>query len=404
MRSSSAVHGAWAEILEPRISLQIRLSQSMRIPDFLLFILIGLNGGLPALGGTTTAGELAAIPLTVLGFMRPPERGWRQNLGVTALVCAIFLWSLTSAISNDLYSYTRLGHIALYCLILLFLAEGRLDVLAAARGAAVGLLIGIPYGILRMGADGYAGRLAGILGDPNAAGYYLLTLGLVYIGLENSKRRSIAIGLILAVGIVLTWSRTTLLATFLIVVWWLLPQRANIALRLLAMGIIYRIASNVSESLKQWGVFADREGSDALRARLLPAEQHLVSEKAWIGHGPGTVSVELEGQFRYFHSSYLLLRAEGGWILFGVMIALVVVAAWALLRSREERPNVALEGALIAPLICGLNIGNVFLDFPTAVAIGVGLWWANAPASTPTSQDPGSAVNSLGASQRRWNV
>jgi len=140
--------------------------------------------------------------------------------------------------------------------------------------------------------------------------------------------------------------------------------------------------------MKNQGVFADRQGSDNLRELIYPLEQQIVSSNPLTGHGPGTLTIQLEQQSFFFHSSYLLLRAEGGWILFTLMLATMLVVALKLARPASGIRNKVLEAALLVPLICALNLGNVFLDFPVAVALGAALWWAGAPRDGQADDPP----------------
>ena len=81
----------------------------------------------------------------------------------------------------------------------LVIGSGRVDVPAALRGSVIGLIIAGIQGIATWGAGTYSGRLTGWLGDPNAAGYYVLVLGLCYLSIEHRRRRRIVIGTILLV-------------------------------------------------------------------------------------------------------------------------------------------------------------------------------------------------------------
>ncbi len=110
----------------------------------------------------------------------------------------------------------RLLHLGLYVALALAAAQGRFHTRSMAKGLGVGLLVSAAAYYAGYGT-GYPGRLAGLMADPNAAGYMLTTLGcLALAGLRGQPdarpprpapvRR-----------VVLTYSRTSLLAVGLIV-------------------------------------------------------------------------------------------------------------------------------------------------------------------------------------------
>lgn len=381
-----ATSAAWADLTEPVVGLPARLSRSGRIPDFLLFVCITNNDfEFPGLG--TTIGEVAAIPLVLLSLARRAERGWSRIGAPALLVTALGGWFLLSGVINHQIPPFRIGHMALYCAVILFMACGRIDVVAAASGIGVGLVIGTVYGYATFGSD-YPGRMTGSLGDPNGAGYVLITLGLVYLGLETRRGRRLVVGLATVAGIVGTFSRTTFLAAGMAALWILMPPRVPVAVKGAITAVLFTQVTTVAESMKNQGVFADRQGSDNLRELIYPLEQQIVSSNPLTGHGPGTLTIQLEQQSFFFHSSYLLLRAEGGWILFTLMLATMLVVALRLARPASGIRNKVLEAALLVPLICALNLGNVFLDFPVAVALGAALWWAGAPRDGQADDPP----------------
>lgn len=376
---SASLSQTWQRLTDPLRGLPERLEDSSRISDFLLFVAIGLNGGLMV--GPTTVGEIAAIPIVVLALFRRPERGWAPLGGSGLLVVVLGGWFLLSAVLAGTFPITRLGHVALYCALILVIGSGRVDVPAALRGSVVGLIIAGIQGVVTWGAGTYSGRLTGWLGDPNAAGYYVLVLGLCYLSIEHRRRRRIVIAAILLVLIVLTLSRTTLLGLGLVGLWVFLPARVPLSAKSALVFVLFTRISSIAESMKTTGVFAERGGSDELREQILPLEQALVARRPMIGHGPGTLTVTLDGDNWFFHSSYLLLRAEGGWILFVIMMAVIAAVAWRLAHPVSGLHNKVLEGAILGTMVCAINLGNVFLDYPLAVALGAALWWASAPRS-----------------------
>ena len=70
----------------------------------------------------------------------------------------------------------RLLHLGLYVGLALAAAQGRFHTRSMAKGLGVGLLVSAAAYYAGYGT-GYPGRLAGLMADPNAAGYILTTLG-----------------------------------------------------------------------------------------------------------------------------------------------------------------------------------------------------------------------------------
>ncbi len=88
------------------------------------------------------------------------------------------------------------------------------------------------------------------------------------------------------------------------------------------------------------------------------------------GTGPGTAKVQLSENVRlFFHSSYLALRAEGGWIALVCLMALLVILFWRLLWLGKQR-SPWLEVAIIVLLTCATNIGEALLTLQAAVVLG----------------------------------
>ena len=96
--------------------------------------------------------------------------------------------------------------------------------------------------------------------------------------------------------VVLTYSRTSLLAVALIVA---LGGHRPAARGLLGVGAAGRDDLGRHQrpvSLQTLGPFSDRSGSDALRTRIVKLEELQIADAPWYGHGPGTSWVDVQGQ------------------------------------------------------------------------------------------------------------
>lgn len=130
--------------------------------------------------------------------------------------------------------------------------------------------------------------------------------------------------------------------------------------------------SGASETLTG-DAFADREGSDQLRERIYELELVQVAVNPLVGQGVGAAKVDLGGMTFFFHSSYLALRAEAGWVGLSIVAALLGMVFLRLIALPRERRNYLYEAALIGVAVCAINLGEVFLALPAALAIGISM-------------------------------
>jgi hypothetical protein len=335
--------------------------------DFLLFAMLPMAqleiGGLPV-------PELAMVTAIFVGMWRRPFPGRRLPAWLFILLPALLGWMVVSAQQNHLTPYRRLLHLVLYIAIAFFAAQGRFSVRSMAPGLASGLLVSAAAYYAGYGTD-YEGRLAGLMADPNSAGFLLTVLGCIALaGLKPGWRRNL-VGLAILVAVLLTYSRTSLLAVLLILVWSLIGRRLSTGLGVaLLAGMVYAIA-RFPDSLKQIGPFADRAGSDALRGRIVAQEEIKIAEAPWLGNGPGTSKVEVLGQSFFFHNSYVALQNEGGRIALALLVLAGLAALIGLVRLDSRLRNHWYEAALIAVAVCAINLGEVLLELPTALALGM---------------------------------
>ena len=264
----------------------------------------------------------------------------------------------------------RLLHLALYVAVALMAAQGRFHTRSMAKGLAFGLLVSAAAYYADYGTS-YEGRLAGLMADPNAAGYMLTTLGaLALAGLPGSRMR-VPLGLLLVVAVVLTYSRTSLLALALIVVWVIIGRKLAVSFGALLLAAMIWVVTNIPVTLQTFGPFEDRIGSDVLRARIVKLEELQISDAPWYGHGPGSSWVEVQGQIFFFHNSYLSIHNEGGRVAQLLIVVVGAAALVALLSLRPELRNPWYEAAIIAVAVCAVNLGEVLLELPAALALGM---------------------------------
>ncbi len=292
---------------------------------------------------------------------------------VGGLVSLLTMLTLTSYL-HDLAPYRRLLHVLLYLVLATLLASGRIHIKSAARGLAIGLIISIAMSIAGFGPDNYGERLTGYLGDPNAGGYVVAVLGLVALGLGPRGRLRYLLIFFAVAAVVLTYSRTTLLAAAFAVVWLLIGRRVNVWAGALLVGAMVYVVGHIPPQLTLFGPFSDRGGSDLLRQRIIAQEHVDIAHAPLIGNGAGTATVNLQGDVFFYHSSYLALQAEGGMVCLVILVGVIVLTFFSIARMPREMRNGWLEASLIALMVCAVNVGEILLELPAAVALGMAIW------------------------------
>ena len=341
--------------------------------DFVAFFAMGFPVlVLPGIG--LPVNEVAPLIVCLLAANRVSTSRERIPFWFSGgLVAVLTMLTLTSYL-HDLTPSRRLLHVLLYLVLATLLASGRIHIPSAARGLAVGLCTSITMSIAGFGPDNYAGRLTGYLGDPNAGGYVVAVLGLVALGLGPRGRiRWLLIFLALS-AVVLTYSRTTLLAVAFAVVWLLIGRRVSVWAGALLVGAMVYVVGHIPPQLTLFGPFSDRGGSDLLRQRIIAQEHVDISHSPIIGNGAGTATVDLQGDVFFYHSSYLALQAEGGVVCLVLLVGVIVLTFLSIARMPRDMRNGWLEASLIALMVCAVNVGEILLELPSAIAIGMAMW------------------------------
>jgi hypothetical protein len=153
--------------------------------------------------------------------------------------------------------------------------------------------------------------------------------------------------------------------------WVLIARRVRPVVSVPGVALVLLSASWLTDEVRLIGPFAERAGSDALRQRIVELEHVRIDAAPWYGSGPGTSTVDVEGATFFFHNSYLGLRNEAGWVAVVLLVLLGLCLLWSLASGPVASRNLWVEGALISVAACALNLGEVLLELPAAVAIGV---------------------------------
>lgn len=352
-----------------------------RALEFVLFGSMGFASitlhGLPL-------GELALGLVTLVALTKRPTRVPPTLL--ISLILAIPAWMLVVSPIDHVTPYRRLLHLFLWALLAVCIGQGRIHMQTMARGLAAGMVVALGAGLLGvtahtyLGAIGYAGRLTGFVGDPNVAGFYMLVLGLVACAYMGSRKQVLLFLVVATPLLLLTLSRTSLFAAAVCLLWLLIGHRVSSAFGVAALGAVVYAIAHFPARLKQIGPFRDRNGSDQLRERIDQGSALLVHSAGLTGHGPGTSHVpDGAGDFYFFHNSYESVINEGGWIGFAIVLALLVIAMLYLTRMPLKYRNGWVEAALISAAVVAINLGEVLLELPTAIALGAAAFHLSRP-------------------------
>lgn len=313
--------------------------------------------------------------LVVVYAYAAPQRVRIDRLGalpIWLVLCALAIpvWFVITSILNGDPDLRRILNISLYAAVILVLSGLRLDSRSIRVGLSFAVVLGIIFGVLLLPQSSYVGRMTGPLGDPNSAGFIIAVYGA--LALPGIRRQKYKVGFLLlsVLGVLLTQSRTSMLALLTMMLWILLNRFLKVWVSVpFVLGAFVWVTS-MADSLTG-DAFQNRAGSDQLRDRIFQVEIQQVDVRPWIGQGAGSASIKLEGYSFFFHNSYLALRAEAGWIGLGLVMLLFVVIFFSLLRLPRDRRSLTCEASLIGAAICALNLGEVLLALPVAVALGI---------------------------------
>lgn len=381
--------------LGPTETAEQKADRETRITDFLLFA--GLPLAAVAVPGTgAPVNELAAIAIVALSLVRSPNTQRRVPPWLILGLAGILTMLVLSSLFHDLTPVRRVAHVAAYAGLVWALATGRVSLLSAARGLALSLAVCVLHGIATLGASAYEGRLTGVLNDPNAAAFMLVTLGAVSVPHLRSPQLRLALVAILVLGVVLTFSRTGLLAVVFGALWILVGRRLRILGAGLAVAGLVYVVSSLPDDLRLFGPFAARTGSDELRERIADLEADKLAHAPWYGNGPGTATVDVDGDTFFFHNSYLAVLNEGGWPTLFLVVALLAGAFLLLSRAARDGDRQAIwaQVGIIGVLVCAVNLGEVLLDLPTAVVLGFAVSTALRKVHPPSSAAGGESGGS----------
>ena len=345
--------------------------QSVRILDFFAFACLPLT--MIDVGGLGPINAAAALCLAGACLLRRPPTALRTPLWVVVLLGLFMTYLFANSLLLDVVNTKRMIRLVAWALIIVFLATGHIDIRSAAKGLAASMTVAVIHGLITFNQSSYAGRLTGVLGDPNTAGMECLVFGcLGVMGISRRRWKYLYIAT-MSVGVLMVFSRTTLVALVAVLLWTFIGRRLGWVLGYAMLAVLTVAITSIPHKSSIFGPFEGRSGSDALRERIDAAATALVEQSPLRGHGLGTAMVELQNQLFFFHNSFVAMACEGGWIAVVLFMLLAGVVFTALLRLPKAARNPWVEAAFVGSFICGLSLGEVLLTFGMASTLGFAL-------------------------------
>jgi len=376
----SRVDSPWS-LSDRTIARADEADREIRISDFVLMAILPVRSvevnGIPLLEAYgIPLNELAMAALVGLCLLRPARGGTKLPGLLVLLIGALLALLVYSGVANEVDWTRRMGHVAVVLGLVWAGGTGRLSLRSVGTGLATGLIAVIGLALFEIGGDKYPGRLTGFLADPNAGVYFIAVLGTLAIFFCDERTTvRVAVAVPIAAGLVLTYSRTGLLAGAFVLIWVVLGRRLTLIRgAVLAVGMVWAV-SHIPDNLAIIGPFSDRSGSDSLRKRISAQERVALVDMPWYGNGPGTGTVNVRDLEFFFHNSYLATRQEGGW---GALLLVLALLSFTFLRLSglargHDLTAAGAQGAIIATGVMALTLGEVLLDTPTWVAIALAL-------------------------------
>ena len=266
----------------------------------------------------------------------------------------------------------RIAHLFLFLSLAGFIASGRIRSTNIVRAIFVGLFIGVMTGmaVFSLGVSNYEGRLTGTFGDPNVASMIAAGLGMIGYAIVKSPSRKRLILIMLVTIVIFSLSRTGALALGMGLIWIFGAHKLPRVVMISALIATVYVAISLPPSIQNVGIYSIHNSADSLRSLIDQASAQAFWQNWLSGSGPGTAFIYISnGERFYFHNSYLAMATEFGIIFAIAFISLALLTVYQLIRTYPRSPGI--EAGIIAFLIMGLTLGEVFLSLSFALALGV---------------------------------
>lgn len=292
-------------------------------------------------------------------------------LGLTYVAFA----SLNVGISTPEEVAKRLARISILLVVLLLIADRRIDFRSLILGLAFGLVINALAFYAGIAPNTYDGALTGWLNDKNVSGLYYGIIPIFMFGLFPKRSHRIITLLVFLPLLWATMSRTSMAGLLIGVLWILFAQKANIVVKFGLGAFVAWFFEWLQTNFADSPVFGDRTGTDLLRSRIDEASWEKVSSAPWSGWGLGQATVDVQNHRFFFHNSYWTLLVEGGviWLVLVTGLTLLAVFVWKQNGVLKNQRILTAEAAAVFLAICSWRLGEVMLTLPWVFAVGLAL-------------------------------
>ena len=269
------------------------------------------------------------------------------------------------------------------------MATGRLHVMSIVKGYLLGIGINMVGFYAGIAPRPYGELLSGWFGDKNRAGLAHALIGLLALTLVRRAGWFVVVVVAVTGSLWLTGSRTSTAAFALGVCWFLLTRRAPLGIRAIAAVVLWWLFNVLQERFANIGAFADRTGSDLLRARIDMAAWAKVEAAPWHGVGLGSGRVVIADDNWYFHNAFWTMLVEGGWPFLVFAVGLTVLLGFRVFTPRPvTRMQAVAEAAAFTLLVCATRLGDVFFTATWSVVLGyAGIAATQPPEETSPARD-----------------
>lgn len=357
-------------------------SGQIRMPEFIMAFLLLFGDAVPGIG--LPFNQVVILVLAAYGLTRKPTFDVSHFSGLRAIMFIamgyLAIVSINGVHSEDASDWTRrLLRLVAATVLVWVIAAGRLHIRSIILGYSAAIIFNaVAYFAGFAPVTGYYGYLTGWLGDKNFSGLVYCLFGLMILSFARNKIEVI-IALVVFSGLLwATGSRTSIAAYAAGLIWIVIAHRLKTFGRIVLGIALYGLIDMLTSDYSRAGVFADRSGTDALRALIDAASEVKVNAAGFFGDGLGEAYVYLThtgSKTWFFHNSYWSALVEGGWPWMILVVSITLIIIVNVFSGQKTLPAkfYVVQGTGVAIMICASRLGEVFYTWPWAIACGLAL-------------------------------
>lgn len=357
-------------------------TSQIRMPEFIMAFLLLFGEAVPGIG--LPFNQVVILVLAAYGLTRKPTFDVSHFSGLRAIMFVamgyLAIVSINGVHSEDASDWTRrLLRLVAATMLVWAIAAGRLHIRSIILGYSLAIMFNaVAYFAGFAPVTGYYGYLTGWLNDKNFSGLVYCLFGLLILSFARNKFEVIGAIVVFSGLLWATGSRTSIAAYVAGLIWIVIANRMKTFGRITLGVALYWLIDILTSDYSQSGVFADRTGTDALRALIDQASEIKVQASGFFGQGLGEAYVYLAhtGSKTWFlHNSYWSALIEGGWPWMILVVTITLLFIVNVFSGKKTLPTkfYVVQGAGVAIMICASRLGEVFYTWPWAIACGLAL-------------------------------